>query len=181
MKSSNGRTIAAYTFDVSSELATGKASGRAPFSKELKSALYAASDGKCVLCRGQFSTRELQIDHRVPYAIAGDAAPARQDDSGYMLVCGPCNRRKSWSCEHCPNWQAKVQDVCLTCYWAYPLDYQHVATKPVRRAELIWENEEVADYEAVQTLAESEGFALGQFIKSVLRRFVDLTSRLFFT
>ena len=93
VKSSTGRTIAAYTFDVSGIAATSNASGRTPFSKEMKTALYAASDGKCALCDGLFAARELQIDHRVPYAIAGEAAPARPDTNGFMLVCGPCNRK----------------------------------------------------------------------------------------
>lgn len=181
VKSSSGRTIAAYTFDVSGVVVVSRTSGRAPFRKQLKADLYAASEGRCALCGGQFSSREMQIDHRVPYAIAGDAAPARPGTSGYMLVCGSCNRTKSWSCEHCPNWMIKDQALCLTCYWAYPADYEHVATRKIRRADLIWEADEVAEYEALQAIAGGERLTLGQTIKSILKKFIDRTARLFFT
>lgn len=181
VKSSSGRTIAAYTFDLSNVVAANRTGGRAPFSKQLKTELYTASVGRCALCGGQFSARELQIDHRVPYAIAGDIAPSRPGTSGYMLVCGPCNRRKSWSCEHCPNWELKSQEVCLACYWAYPSDYAHVATKQIRRSELIWEAEEVEDYASLQMLARRENLTLAQYIKAVLKKFLARTTRLFFT
>lgn len=79
----------------------------------------------------------LQVDHRVPYEIAGEPRQVNPDE--FMLLCGSANRAKSWSCEHCDNWrQLKRRDVCASCYWAFPEDYQHVAMNPRRRLDLLW-------------------------------------------
>lgn len=43
--------------------------------------------------------RDLQIDHRVPYEVAGESNELKTED--FMLLCGSANRAKSWSCEHC--------------------------------------------------------------------------------
>jgi len=55
----------------------------------------------------------------------------------FMLLSSSANRAKSWSCEHCENWQSlKKKEICLSCYWAHPEDYAHVAMRQVRRVDL---------------------------------------------
>jgi len=114
--------------------------------------------------------RELQIDHRVPYEIGGDIGDPEQHPEEFMLVCGSCNRAKSWSCEHCPNWLIKDLAVCGNCYWANPLAYQHVATKNVRRTEITWEGIQELDlHERIQQSAEAGQISIQDYIKSLLR------------
>ena len=137
IKSPDGRSIAAYRFGNPTEVREGRSGGRTTFSRKFKQALFGQHDGKCAICNGHFSARELQIDHRVPYEIAGDLDYGEDDTSAYILLCGSCNRAKLWSCEQCPNWRTRQSNVCEDCYWAYPSNYSHVAMTEVRRADLI--------------------------------------------
>lgn len=89
----------------------------------------------------------------------------------YMALCGSCNRAKSWSCEHCENWLVKKDPaICATCYWASPEDYDHVAMRPMRRLDVVWEGKEVADFQAVAEAAEEKEEPMPEFVKRVLRR-----------
>ena len=63
-----------------------------------------------------------------------------------MLLCGSANRAKSWSCEHCPNWEKKEVSFCVRCFWAYPEDYDHVAGKYEKVLCLVFTNNEIEDY-----------------------------------
>lgn len=110
----------------------------------------------------------LQVDHRVPYSIAGDIAELAAED--FMLLCGACNRAKSWTCEHCPNQQKKSTTTCQTCYWAHPLEYAHIAMQTVRRIEIVWTDDEIAQYERLKARADANHETLAQFIKAVLAR-----------
>jgi hypothetical protein len=110
---------------------------------------------------------DLQIDHRVPYEVAGDGDELKAED--FMLLCGSANRAKSWSCEHCENWRSiKNRNICLSCYWAMPEKYSHVAMRQIRRVDLIWQGEEVAQYEKLKLDAVTAGLEIPQFVKDVL-------------
>jgi len=86
------------------------------------------------------------------------------------LFCGPCNRAKSWSCEHCVNWlDRKDSAICLPCYWASPAEYSHVALREVRRLEVVWEGDEVADFQAVEDAAKRDAEPVPDFVKSMLQ------------
>jgi hypothetical protein len=120
-KSSDGRSIAGYRFGDLTRMRKGRLQGRKAFPKQLKTDLYSASKGKCNICAGDFEPRYLQVDHRVPYEVADDVESGEWKPDEYMLLCGSCNRAKSWSCEHCENWLSdKLPLVCQTCYWANP-------------------------------------------------------------
>ena len=87
-----------------------------------------------------------------------------------MLLCGSCNRAKSWSCERCPNWlRAKKLSVCDSCYWAKPEDYSHAATLQIRRLDLVWAGDEVADYDRLRALAAKAKAPVPQFVRDVLK------------
>lgn len=129
VKSSDGRTIAAYRFGSSQDILSGRFGGRKVFPKTLKDDLFNESEGRCAICTGKFEKRYLQVDHRVPYEIAGDIDHLNRDAQDYMLLCASCNRAKSWSCEHCPNWHTKSHKICSQCHWAFPQNYTHCLTR----------------------------------------------------
>ena len=169
VKSADGsRSIAAYTFGDLSELQPARLQGRRTFPRKLKRQLYAAQNGRCAICGARFEMRYLQVDHRVPYAIAGETAA--DDPARFMLLCGACNRAKSWSCEHCPNWEEKRPEPCAACYWGAPENYAHIALQPVRRVDVQFSGaEEVALYEDLAARARAERIALAELIKQLLR------------
>ena len=105
----------------------------------------------------------------MPFEIAGDPGHSDAEPDAYMLLCAWANRAKSWSCEHCPNWQAKIEGTCRTCYWAYPDEYTHIATREERRLDLIWSGDEVRDHERLVDHAGGKD-ELPDFVKDVLRR-----------
>ncbi len=133
VKSSDGRTIAAYKFGKVEDIRKGTFGGRKVFPKKLKADLYSENTGRCAVCAGKFEKRYLQIDHRIPYEIAGDAKHLNRKNQDYMLLCASCNRAKSWSCEHCPNWETKSSKICTQCYWAFPQEYTHISLREIRR------------------------------------------------
>jgi hypothetical protein len=87
--------------------------------------------------------RPLQIDHRIPYEIGGDSS---DDIEHYMLLSPSANRAKSWTCEHCPNWQKKDTDFCVSCFWAFPESYTHIAGKEIRQIIITFSGNEIEDY-----------------------------------
>ena len=48
---------------------------------------------------------KLQVDHRIPYEIGGEHD--EKDIDYFMLLSPSANRAKSWTCEHCKNWEVK--------------------------------------------------------------------------
>lgn len=100
----DGRSIGAYRFGYPKKARFSKLSGRTAFAKELKATLIETEGAKCAIYLEEFSERDLQIDHRVSFEVAGDDADNMYDPGDYMLLSGSANRAKSWSCEHCANW-----------------------------------------------------------------------------
>jgi hypothetical protein len=173
VKDSDGRTIAAYRFGDTSQVQSGRLQGRQTFPKNFKDTLYENQNGKCAICSGNFESRYLQVDHRVPYQVAGDTFK-ELNIQDFMLVCGSCNRAKSWSCEHCDNWiNEKNPKVCLSCYWANPENYIHVALREIRRTDIIWENEEIQIYEKLKQQAQENKIQLPDFVKNVIKKFTN--------
>lgn len=116
-----GRSIVAYRFGDPSQIKSGKLGGRKAFPKAFKEKLIEKYGTKCGVCNTEYEPRYLQVDHRVPYEVAGDSE-AELDVADFMLVCGSCNRAKSWSCEHCKNWTLDhAVSICQSCYWAGPI------------------------------------------------------------
>ncbi len=145
------RKIAAYRFGDPTKTRFGRQAGRTAFSKELKQKLLTLQGPRCAIYQELFPERELQIDHRIPFEALGDARAATHNPDEYMLLCGSANRAKSWSCEHCVNWlELKKPEICSSCYWAYPESYTHIAMRQVRRADIMWAEEEIEIYEKLK-------------------------------
>jgi hypothetical protein len=88
-----------------------------------------------------------------------------------MLLCRSANRAKSWSCEHCTNWQTeKKKEICLSCYWAFPENYSHVAMRQVRRLDVMWQSDEIQKYDILKNDAEKAGMTIPDFVKEVLAK-----------
>jgi hypothetical protein len=174
VKSSTGRSIAAYRFGEVNLPASPQFAGRTAPSKQVKKELLVKQHSRCAVCQIQLDERYLQMDHRIPYLVAGEGDIAKDELDAYMLVCASCNRSKSWTCEHCDNGvTVKDASVCLTCYWASPGAYIHIALVPIRRLDLVWQDEEVEVYERLAKRARQESKLLQDIIKQILERQVD--------
>jgi hypothetical protein len=167
--SEQGKSIAAYRFGDLATLNLSRIKGRTIVPKAFKKELFVTSKGKCSVCNGEFEERYFQVDHRVPYQVAGDEDGTRNIED-FMLLCGSCNRAKSWSCEHCPNWKGKDSDpsLCKTCYWGNPQEYTHIALKEARRLDLHWSGIEVKDYDSVRLDAKKNNIDLPELVKKIV-------------
>ncbi|NJN61025.1 MAG: HNH endonuclease [Coleofasciculaceae cyanobacterium RL_1_1] len=164
---SDGRKIAAYRFGDVTQMRISSRSGRTKVSQRIKEMLVQECDSKCFIYGECMNARELQVDHRIPFEVGGES---EQTPENFMLLCASANRAKSWSCEHCQNWnEFKDKSICATCYWAYPEAYTHVAMRQLRRIDLMWMGEEVEDYKRIKEEAESLSQELPSFIKQILR------------
>ena len=142
--------------------------------KGFKEILINNYGAKCALCSTPYEPRYLQIDHRVPYQIAGESSDVERPLEEYMLLCGSCQRSKSWSCEHCDNWREGRQPaICRSCYWAEPADYTHIALKDHRRLEIVWlGDDEVEDHTKLKSLAARNAVVLPLYAKEALAEHV---------
>jgi hypothetical protein len=166
-----GRRMAVYTFGDPSMIQKGRVGGRSALPKKFKSALVKRYG--CVDCitGAELDERVLQIDHRIPYRIFGDAGLQEHNVEAYMLLDASSQRAKSWSCEKCANFTDTADpSICRHCFWAFPEDYDHIATVDIRRVDIVWQGEETATYDRLKTKAEKQGRTISQFIKSVLER-----------
>jgi hypothetical protein len=172
---SDGRKIAAYRFGDVSKARFSRFSGRTGLSKQIKDELIRLYGCKCFIYLEEVSERELQIDHRVPFEVDGE--PDLEPEN-FMLLCGSANRAKSWSCEHCENWSGvKDQSICLSCYWAYPENYAHIAMRQVRRVDLLWEGNDVEIYEMLRQRAIDLEKEIPEFVKEIIEREIGIDDR----
>ena len=168
----DGRQVSAYRFGDPSEVRKGRLGGRKVWPKALKEELGERASSKCGVCCAEYEMRYLQVDHRVPFEVAGEPDVANVDK--FMLVCGSCNRAKSWSCEQCSNWStARSIETCETCYWVHPEEHTHVALEPVRRMDITWAGDEVETYNRMVANAAAARVSVPEFVKRVLRGRVD--------
>ena len=171
VEGSDGRKIAAYRFGDPSKSRFGKLIGRTAFTKELKRALIGMYGCRCAIYLEPFEERDLQIDHRIPFEVAGDAAEGLSETEGFMLLCGSANRAKSWSCEHCVNWlEQKDAEICRSCYWAYPENYTHIAMRPARRLDIMWSGAEVGVYDRLKKKTEELQQDMPAYVKKIIER-----------
>src|SRR5262249_6224296 len=67
------RMIGAYKFDDPTKIREGRIGGRKAFSKRFKQQLIAQLGSNSTLTGELLAERYLQIDHRIPYQVAGEA------------------------------------------------------------------------------------------------------------
>lgn len=167
IRSKSGKQMAIYSFGTAEQIQVGQ-SGRTNFSKKFKKALLDTYENKDSITGATHTSGALQIDHRVPYRVGGDANI--DDVTAFMLLDGKSQRSKSWACEHCANFtEIKDTAICQTCFWAYPENYEHVAMENIRRADLVWQGDEVEDYVSISNSAEQQGLSVSDHLKSLGR------------
>lgn len=170
VKDSNGRRIAAYRFGdpTKAEDRISKTSGRTVLTNALKKALIERYGSKCFIYLQPMEERLLQVDHRVPYEIGGEQD--EKDIDCYMLLSPSANRAKSWTCEHCPNWNRKDVTFCIRCFWAHPEKYTHIAGQEQRQLVITFTGDEIEDYNRLIALVGAE--EAEQVIKEMIRKYV---------
>jgi len=152
----DGRSIAAYKFGNPEDAknALSKSAGRTILSKALKQALIEKYGAKCFIYLEEMDDTILQVDHRIPYEIGGEHD--EKDIEYFMLLSPSANRAKSWTCEHCMNWEKKDNEFCLRCFWAYPENYDHVAGRIEKVISIIFTGDEIEDYNKLINLSGEE-------------------------
>ena len=170
VKDSTGRSIAAYRFGDPKKTGDklSKVAGRTVLSTALKKALIEKYGAKCFIYLQPMEERLLQIDHRIPYEIGGEQD--EKDIDCYMLLSPSANRAKSWTCEHCPNWEPKDAGFCMRCFWAYPEKYTHIAGKEQRQIVITFTGDEIEDYNRLIALVGAE--KAEATIKEMIEKFI---------
>ena len=170
VEGSDGRKIAAYKFGTFSPEMLYRISGRTALSKRIKEELIAIYGAKCFIYNEIMDENELQIDHRVPFEVGGDFV-AEQEPEYYMLLSPSANRLKSWACEKCENWNNKKnKNIYLTCYWAYPDNYEHIAMAQIRRLDIIFKGNEISVYDALKEQAANENKEIQEIVKKLIEK-----------
>jgi len=162
-----GKRMAAYHFGDPKAIVNDRSEGRIVFSKNFRDLVIEQAGGKCGICNASYENRYFQIDHRIPYEISGDS-PDERNPKDYMPLCGECQRKKSWSCEHCSNWILHDKEMCDSCYWASPEDFDHLAGKQERRLTITWEENDLKQYKKLEQEARKKNLTLQALIKNLL-------------
>lgn len=162
----DGRRVGVYSFADPSKIKGGRIGGRKVFSKAFKADLVAAYGEKDHISGERMESRYLQIDHRIPYEVAGDDS---RDPADYMLIDASNQRAKSWSCEHCRNF-LEIHDaaICRGCFWAWPEDYEHIAMEQERRLVITWQGDAVEVFDRLKDRADQEGTDVREVAKRIL-------------
>lgn len=166
----DGRSIAAYKFGDPKAIRHdfSHATGRTALAKSIKNALIEKYGSKCFIYLEKMDKNILQIDHRIPYEIGGDGD--KSDINSFMLLSPSANRAKSWTCEHCINWQKKDINFCFRCFWAHPENYDHIAGKQEKAISLVFTGNEIEDYNKLVRLSGKE--APQATIKKILHEYL---------
>lgn len=164
------RSIGAYRFGDPSKIEDGKLGGRKILPKQLKKKLVTQYGSRCSISTEEYDESHLQIDHRIPYRISGDAGGTDRNPADFMLLSGSAQRQKSWACEHCNNYLvSKSIQICKSCYWAFPENYTHVAMKEERRVDIVFSGNEVEKYRLLDQRAKKGLSSIQEEIKKLIK------------
>lgn len=166
-KDRNGKSIAVYTFGNPNLCVNQirKKEGRTAVLNKIRQKLIQHDGAHCAIYLEEMDEKELQVDHRVPFEIGGEQNT--EDISQFMLLSPSANRKKSWSCEHCPNWMEKNIAMCRTCFWAYPDSYQHIAGEQERIVMVRLRGEDTLLYDAIEKRYGRNG--VSEIVRNALR------------
>lgn len=170
-KDSDGKQMAIYVFgdweEAKRQNVLKKTGGRTQFTNKLKEALIKRYGCKCNLYDEEYEERLLQPDHRIPYEIGGDPDDMMNTDY-FQLLSPSANRDKSWSCEHCPNWEVKDVSMCECCYYAFPENYTHIAGRNERKIDVVFKEDEIDFYNDIKDSAYRNQEDRSEFVKRML-------------
>lgn len=165
----DGRKIGCYHFGNPDEIENFKLAGRQTFPKKFKSDLVTLYGSMDTLTGTPYDARYLQIDHRVPFEVAGDDTSNELDPTKFMLLTGASQRQKSFSCEQCNNLK-KEKDIaiCDKCYWANPESYEHIALRNIRQVTVTFEGDDIELFDSLK-LSDDSNDLLITLIKNHLK------------
>ena len=164
-----GRRMAVYTLGSRDDIQEGRIGGRSAFPKTFKAELIAHYGSVDCITGATLDPKVLQVDHRVPFRVAGDGEGERRVED-YMLLDGSSQRAKSWSCEHCPNLLSSLDPrICGTCFWAHPERYNHIATEPYRRVDVSWQGSDVEIYDRMRKDGAARGIGPAESLRRLAR------------
>jgi hypothetical protein len=66
----------------------------------------------------------------------------------------------------------KLPQVCETCYWASPESYIHIALREVRRADILWNEDEVKAYERLKKSARRNHAPIPEHVKKIIENYL---------
>ncbi|HTI67899.1 MAG TPA: hypothetical protein VL460_10195 [Caulobacteraceae bacterium] len=169
--SKSGRQMAVYSLGVAANIQEGRVGGRSALPKKFKVALIQRYGAVDCITGARLDERVLQLDHRIPYRVDGDVGLSDHDVEAYMLLDASSQRAKSWSCENCPNMDpaARVPMVCRRCFWAFPEDYDHIATEQLRRTDVSWQGADIAIHDHLRDIARDEGVSVAELLRQLAR------------
>lgn len=167
--SSDDRKIGAYTFGNPSDIEGHKLGGRKTFSKTFKKQLIELLGERSTLSGERYNERYLQIDHRIPYEVAGDDVSSEENLKKFMLLTATEQRQKSWSCECCNNFlNNKDKTVCNLCYWASPELYSHIAMEERRQVIITWKGNEINSFNELEYKSNRLNLSIPDYIKKII-------------
>lgn len=168
VRDSDGKRIAKYTLLTESEI-RAILNGRAIIPKAFKNKLVKEYGSFDRITGLEVDARALQVDHRIPFQVSGDDGLWAEDLKAFMLLTGSSQRKKSFSCERCPNF-LKLRDasICRTCYWAFPEEYDHIAMRKVRQVELVWQDADADAFDRIKAKLSAKGQTVEDAVKAYL-------------
>ena len=167
---SDGKRMARYRLGTAESIRAGLA-GRTNFTKKFRQALLARYGNVDCITGAAHPERSLQIDHRIPYRVGGDAGLDSSNLEAFMLLDGKSQRAKSWACEHCRNFQElKDSEICGRCFWANPDEYDHVAMVAQRRTDIVWQGDDIAIHDSLVAKAIASSIGLPELLRELGRR-----------
>jgi len=166
-----GRRMAIYSFGDPNDIRHGRVGGRSALPKSFKAKLLSRYGAIDCITGANLDERVLTIDHRIPYRISADAGLSDHDVESYMLLDASSQRSKSWSCERCPNMLGqRLESVCKKCFWAFPEQYEHIATEQIRRTDVVWQKKDVRVHDRLKALAEEDGTTISELLRRLARQ-----------
>ena len=159
-----------YRFGSSEDIRAGRFHGRITIPKAFRNRLLARYGERDCITGASLPATMLQVDHRIPYRVAGDPEAPTWLIEDFMLLDASSQRSKSWSCEHCENWKS-IRDtaICRTCFWAFPEKYAHVAMDGVRRTDVVWRGSDVHLHDRIKDRADAEGITMAEALLRLVR------------
>lgn len=170
--SSNGRRYGIYEFDNPDLLENNILRGRQYFPKSLKSNLIKRDGERCNISNINFKSQYLQIDHRIPYRLAGENGLPKDHPEDFQLLSAASQKQKSKICEgECQNFKSvKNPEICKDCYWAYPEDYNHIATQQIRVLNVGFLDKDVELFERIKSASLQSGLSMDQLIIDLIKQ-----------
>ena len=165
VKNSVGKSIGAYSFDLSRPLDDPSRMGRLALPKLEREAILDKAERKCQLCGAE---HDLQVDHRVPYQVAGEAL--KDSKEPYMVLCGSCNRKKSWPASTARTlWNQAGREVPIVLLGESREPHACRDIAYTSRGHLIWQGEETRSFDDFRSKCKNEGKSIEAGIKEMMR------------